>query len=477
MLSLVANKDVLNFFTIPEQVPCTERWEKLCIDTEKTLFPISAGLLEARSAKVWSSFTSMSQVAREILPWTRKRVHFIQRTAIDFLEGAQGKTLFGKYSIGLKDMLMLYVKPYLVLRSCTRYERSPLLCLFQDVLINPFCPACRVPSSEFHEILPLVHACSNNEARGLVHTPCSVSHENFFLFIASHYRFYEYTEQFLQSSSTYNIEASAYVLIGAFGPYGLSMPRVSRNEHYRVMRDILMHHSIVNESSTAHSSTQRGATDAIMWAWRCFLLHELTRDTKRYLAAVRKQIQQDILSLFIKLGVMAEVPRPRYIIARQQKGVFEFVRNRSNFGFTSIKPQQRSPSSDRTIYVEVNDAWLAQQLLERVHIEEDLEGMVKEDAYMRILLVDNDFHASAGEADLDHITAEFFLITPNGDAKEDSVGSLSELDLIEKFPHEEPSHLKATSLGKFENVLPVLKKIGYDLPDVNNTHVCLHDWI
>ncbi|RGP64299.1 vegetative incompatibility het-e-1 [Fusarium sporotrichioides] len=302
-LSLVADENVLNSFTRPEHTPREEEWEKICRETEKTLVSISAGLLEAKS----DMRETLSQVPGRIRLWERIQVDFIHRTAIDFLEGEQGKTIFAKHSIGPKDMLMLYVKVHLVLVS--------------------------------------------------------------------------YTEEYLQSNGTYNIEASAYVLIGA-----------------------------------------------------CF-----------------------------------KARRPSF--------------------------------SDRTIYMEVNDAWFARNLLKGVHVEKDIKNMVKEDAHMRILLTDKRAHPSADKADLYLDTTEFFRLTVNGDTHGISVHSITELDSIEKFLHDDPNgdtkqvsvgsdsepdsteevpyerHISATSLGRFRNVFPVLMEIGEDLPDVNKTHVCLHDCI
>ncbi|EKJ71637.1 hypothetical protein FPSE_08083 [Fusarium pseudograminearum CS3096] len=473
MLSLAANENVLDAFTTPEHTPCADEWVKLCRTTENTFFSISAGLLETKTEEDWFGHALTSEGDSKIIPWVAKSVDFIHKTAIDFLESEEGKQLFGKYAMGTKDILMMYVKVHLVLRSVTRHSIHPLLFLFGDIVDSHNNPLGEMFYRDSHDVLSLVHACSINKSRGLVRPPRSVSYENFFLFQISHFYCYEYVESFLKSC-TYSLEASAYALIGACeSDVTLSQYYSGSYKRFEVIRDILRYQSTVHGRKNEGPSVEKVPILQIMWAWRCFLLHELSWYNQQSMDNDSKQLFGEILGLFVKLGVMAEVPGPKYLLARPQRLRFHVVKDlhdhQSDLGYTSLEPQGRSHQQAETIYIEVNDAWLLRQLLERRHILQNVEHMMKDDPFMRVLLANNGREYGEEETD-------FFFITTNEDIKDDPVDSITQLDYMATFPHEEHSNFKATALGRFTHVTPVLETIGYNLPDVNKSHVCLHEW-
>ncbi|OBS26003.1 hypothetical protein FPOA_06533 [Fusarium poae] len=126
MLSLAASEDILDSFTTPENTPCANKWAKLCPITEKSLFRISAGLLEIKPDRDSLEGVRCSQENVVMMPWLIKSVDFIHKTAVDFLEGEEGKKLFGKYAKTPKCMLIIYVKVNLARHSITSNERDAL---------------------------------------------------------------------------------------------------------------------------------------------------------------------------------------------------------------------------------------------------------------------------------------------------------------------------------------------------------------
>ncbi|KAL6915466.1 hypothetical protein FSST1_006961 [Fusarium sambucinum] len=472
MLSLAADESVLESFIKPDETPCADKWVKLCEKTEKTMFRISAGLLEIKNEDFYWKHKSMLDGENTMTPWFTKSVDFIHRTAIDFLEGEKGKELFGRYAKTPKCMLMIYVKTKLARHFITRGKDSPLMSIL-DILPKETDPSYSTYVS--NDILSLIHACSVIKSNNLLHPPYPVSYENFFLFYLSSLQRYNWAQNLIQPCGTYNLEASAYLLFGVCDLNIRSFHRTpDRRERWKVILDILQNRLRVHENSAEDSSTQPGGNYVIMWAWRAFLLREVDEASWPVHDDTDRQLIRDIVGLFIKLGVMAQAPGQIYLVARDPNVCgFRFVRDRdhrrSHLGYKSGFSRERTTLDERATYIEVNDAWLVQQLLDGTYPTQQVADMVKEDAFMRILL------AESGD---DVFEVEFFRITTNDcDTRDVSVNSLSDLDALATSPPEELSHLRATALGSFENVIPVLENIGYDLPDINKTHICLHEWM
>ncbi|VTO88623.1 unnamed protein product [Fusarium graminearum] len=485
ILALVANQHVLDSFTRPENTTCIDKWAKLCRDTEKTLFSISAGLLEIRTQTYRSINTPISQAEITMQPWLTKDVVFIHRTATDFLEGEEGKKIFGKYAMGPEDMLMIFVKTKIVFCPVLEVFYHPLTEILQGIFL------CGLGKSFFrssHAVLSLLHACSINKSRQLVRPPCSVSYENFFLSIISYYQCYRYLEGFIKSCGSH--EASAYVLTGACMPLS-ELDRYSNpNERFRLIRDLLNRHYTLLKNKTEELLTQKHATNVIMWSWRCFLIHQLGREEPwidntglparfgkkyllrdQYMIPIGEQLFDEILVLFLNIKAIAEVPRSKYLLAMDNKGRFHFVKDiqDNQFDTEDKHGKPRSPvHSSAMIYIEVNDAWLVQQLFDGSYFRQEVKNLLRENAFMRILLTCPNTRS---------IAANFFYISTDKGAKNETVQSLEELDSMKVLPHEDPSYFKATDLGNFTHLKPVLEKIGYELPYINKTHVCLHKFM
>ncbi|CAF3624137.1 unnamed protein product [Fusarium graminearum] len=469
MLSLVADENVLDSFTRPEDTTCVDKWAKLCRDTEKTLFPISAGLLEIRD---FSYQTPTPQDEITMYPWRAKKVTFIHRTATDFLEGEEGKAIFGKYAIGPEDMLMMCIKMNIAHYSVGNQAVDLLYALF--IFNNTGIELVKGFSRNSHDALSLLHACSTNKSRQLVYPPCSVSHENTFLFNISYLCCYGYLEKFLTSSGNY--EASAYVLAGACTQPSDMCQDLKLSERYRFIRNILNRHYTSLKNSTEYSSTQMEVIKVIMWAWRCFLIHQLDLNFNLHKyhfpqGVISKELLGEIIVLFLKIRAIAEVPGSRYLLRMEQGKQFHFVEdiqhNRFDAGDRHPKPRL-SQFYNRIIYVEVNDKWMIQQLFDGLYLPQQFKKLLKENAFLRILVAHPANPSGA---------ASFFHITTNEGGQEATVDILRELNREPMSPYKESTEIKSRYLGSFTHPKPALEKIGYEFPDINKTHICLHESI
>ncbi|KAH6994644.1 hypothetical protein EDB82DRAFT_546150 [Fusarium venenatum] len=473
MLSIAADEAALESFAGPNDTPCVDEWVKLCINTEKTLFRISAGLLEVKTERNHLPHASLSECDSKMAPWITKQVDFIHKTAIDFLEGEEGHRLFGTYAKTPKCMLMIYVKVKLAQHSIMRHNCDPLWHILE---ILPEESDDSYPIRVSHDIQSFIHACSIDKSKDLIRPPYSVSYENFFIFYLAYHQRYDWAQELINSCGTYNLEASAYVMLGACE----SCPCLPHNDNfrrYRVILDMLKNQSRVYENSVEDSSTKQGATDAILWAWRSFLLTELDPNNRLIFEVDRvglgihedfvthKHLVKEIVGLFMTLGVMSKVPGPKYIVASGPdcQG-FKLVRDRvhreSHFGYKS-STSQFAFLMKPTYHIEVNDAWLLQQLLDGMFITQDIANMVKEHAFMRILLADKE--------------TDSFLIRKNDGTQEATVGYPEDLGPIGVLPDGKFRPLEETILGSCEYIIPVLDRIDYDLQDVNKTHTCLYE--
>ncbi|XEV01630.1 hypothetical protein FSHL1_006917 [Fusarium sambucinum] len=468
-LSLAADEAVLESFTRPEGTPCVDKWVQLCEKYEKTLFRISAGLLEIETKEHILDYASHSEGDEKMLPWLAKSVIFIHRTAIDFLEGEEWKTAFGAYAKTPESMFTIGVRVELARHSVTRYDPSPLESILNILPLETDPSYSTLISGD---ILSLIRTFCIDKSKEFLCPPYSASYENFFIFCLSFYRRYAWAQELVKSSGTYNFEVAPYILLGACNP---AYPDGYNNFlRYRVILDILENHARVHRNKAKILSTQHDVTEGIIQAWRTFLLYEV--HIARYINVdfgTTKKLIQDIVDLFIKLGVMAQVPRPKYLVSQGRNSGFSFIRDRnhwkSHLGHKSDWSEYPLLQS-KTMYIEVNDAWLIQQLSKDICFTREVMDMVNEDASLRIILGNSGYPGKKKEA-------EFFLVTTNGGTQHATVDSLGELVNMSGFLYRESGHLKTTPIGRFKHVLRALEKIGYDLPDINMAHFCLHEWI
>ncbi|KAJ5713341.1 uncharacterized protein N7483_010522 [Penicillium malachiteum] len=479
MLALIADDNVLDVFIRPNEFAYVENLAKMCKDTAKTLMPVSGGLLEVDPGYFPSHeyCESASEDERKILLWVRKDVQFIHRTAKDFLGSDEGINLFEKYGLGYDASLSLYVKAQLALCSVTRYERHPLFNIWHTFMLQSYSPG--LPQS-VHRTLSLIHQCAANEPRGLVRPPYLISHENFFLFEASHYGFYEYVAEFLESGGGYNLTASIYVLIGACDLHHVVEDRSSSCTRYLAIKDVLQRHCQLAPKGPMASGIW-SASEGIMLAWRCFLLHEVSGNFKHQFVGVDGKIVEDILEMFIKCGVILMSPRSKYLIAVQCSKL-RTVKSASVQGTDLGLGYEcsRCPHLnlvDPTIYIEVNDEFLLAELSKKISGASELVLAEAKNSSMRPILADDG--TNFGDRPGAH-TATFFHIKVPEDDQELFKDWIFKTDLkFEQkiFPDEQPSFLQAVDLGGFEKALQALEKIGYDLPEVNKGYDCLHTWL
>ncbi|CAI7571951.1 unnamed protein product [Penicillium bialowiezense] len=477
-LAIIADDNTLDAFTSPNEIPRTEEWVKLSQNTSIILMPVSVGLLEIVELDgpfEPKQLASESENNLKLLPWRQKHVRFVHRSAQDFLDSAEGKELFEKYTLGPEQFLSLCIKAQLALRSVGRDESQPLYFIWSMILSGNYLNGKdpnSVPETP-RGILSLIHRCAVNESRGLIWPPYSISHENFFLFEASNHGFYEYVTEILESRGDYNLNTLIYVLIGACQRHKwLKAYSPLDTTRYLFIKDLLQQQSRPNPECSTDSKI-RDASEGIMLAWRCFLLHELS-DARASVGIDAKRVEE-ILEMFIKCGVMLESPGPKYLIT-VDSDTRQIVKSASDKG-TAVgyecpgsQPPHRLWSS---IYIEVNDAFLLARLSERNCGTSELVSAEAKNASMRPILADN----GTGDAEI----ATFFHIT----VPEDDQESFKNWVLFEKseylsqnfFPDQQPNFLQAVDLGEFENFTQALEKIGYDLPEVNKVYDCLHEWI
>ncbi|KAL3602932.1 hypothetical protein FPOAC2_07249 [Fusarium poae] len=455
-LSLAADETILESFTGPENVPCADEWVQLCEKAEKTLFRITAGLLEIRIHKYLLEIVP-SEDKTNMMPWMAKEVHFIHRTAIDFLESVEGKHLFGAYAKTPKCMLNIYVKAQLA-----RYSVVPDLSsgLRGVIEILPAEYDAEYSSCVSNDILSVIHACSVDKPNALIHPPHFVSCENFFITFISYRGFYKWAQDLIKVSGNYNLKASTYALFGAceLSPSIGAWTAKCHLERCKAIIVMLKHVSRLLEHSTQDSSTRQGATKVIMWAWRTFLFCEASLATLKSIPGGHRQLITDILRLFIKLGVMHQVSQPKYLVEWNRIGMFKFISDKD--WLESYTP---------VIYIETNDAWFLDLLTHGMPITQELREK-RENAFIRILV-------ARGARGPGKVEAEYFLINKYEVKPETAADSLKELDSISRLIDDKSDHLHTTSLGHFEGICAVLEKIGYDLPDINMVLVDCREFI
>lgn len=476
-LALIADDNTLDAFTSPNEITHTEEWVELSQNTSMILMPVSVGLLEVVELD-WpfepKHRALVSENNLKLLPWISMGVRFVHRSAEDFLDSAEGKELFEKYTLGPEHFLSLCIKAQLALRSVWHDGSQPLYFIWYMLLNGTSLDGRELDSvpEAPRGILSLIHRCAANESRGLVRPPYSINHENFFLFEASHYGFYEYVTELLESDGDYNLNTLIYVLIGACQRHRwLKEYSPSDNARCLFIKDLLQQQNRPNpESSTV--SKIRGASEGIMLAWRCFLLHELSGP--RALVGIDVKRVEDILEMFIKCGVMLESPGAKYLIA-VDPDTLQIAKMASDRGTALGYECPVSQTPQRlwsSIYIEVNDAFLLARLSERNCGTSELVSAEAKNAFMRPILADN----GTGDAEI----ASFFHITVPEDEQESFKNWIFEKsDYLDRnfFPNQQPSFLQAVYLGEFESFTQALEKIGYDLPEVNKGYDCLHDWI
>ncbi|KAJ5501969.1 hypothetical protein N7463_004843 [Penicillium fimorum] len=463
-LALVADDQMLEAFTRPNEVPCLGEFIKMCELTSKTLLPVSVGLLEVYCPSTNPALAPDFTGNRAKVYWWSERmcVRFIHRTAIDFLDSDEGKKLFERHTLGPGDFLSSCVKVELALRSICHYRDPPLVGVWY-IMAETFYQLASMKglAQVYNGLLSTIHQCALNKSRALIRPPYGISYENFFLFEACTYGFYEYVEEWLRSFDDSRFIASTYALIGACN-YDVPYPRPSKfNQRYHMIRDILKKY-LQSDMGVLEPSAVRDGSENIMLVWRCFLLREAGR--QNFVEREEEWMLVEILELFIKAGVMAESPGPRYLVAVQNsnlKIVQRLTDEQLELGHGSLRSHR--PCSDAsTIYAELNDAFLLQQVSGKMSGTSELISIHATDAFMRPVLVDNGMKCRK--------RANFFYITVNEDGLEASKEWIfrrcisSQGDLL---PDSKLDFLQAVDLGMFPHAVDALDNIGYHLSAVN----------
>ncbi|KAJ5101176.1 hypothetical protein N7456_007228 [Penicillium angulare] len=482
LLSLITNDERLEALTAPGESPGADDLIELCEITFKTLLPVSAGLLQVSEDPDKSFINShnfRSESERQICKWEDMSVDFIHRTAVDFLESAEGQELFARHTLSPEDGLSLRIKADITIRSATRYQNWPLRRTWLAIRV-----ACDGSSIEDHYALSLTHQHALNESRGLVRPPYSISYQNFFLFEASFYGFYQYADHWLDSSEGDHSLASLYALIGSC--HRIINAKPSPWSHVYSRYEMIRHRLKIYLKSAKEvldPPVVRAASDELMLAWRCFLLHEIKwqklierYEPTRDVDSDKELMFKEILELFIKAGVMGESPGPRYLIAVHEYGL-QIVKDpagqQSRLGYKCFKlAPQRPGLYGSAIYTEVNDAFLLQLLSSMIPGTSELISSHETSAFMQPILASID---REGVKD----RAKFFKLTTDEEGQESLKDWIFGLDFsfCNIFFASKPDSLQVTGLGELLDTVGALEKISYQLPVVNREYDCLHSWL
>ncbi|KAJ5263193.1 hypothetical protein N7478_010798 [Penicillium angulare] len=463
-LSLIANDEKLEALAAPDESPCADDLIEICEATFKTLLPVAAGLLEAGNVNLGKSPDFRSESERKVYKWESLDVQFIHRTASDFVESAEGKELFARYTLNPEGWSLLGIKAEITLRSATRYQNWPLFHTWFAINVTYDRLLC-----EHSHILPLVHQYALNESRGLVRPPYSISYQNFFLFEASYFGFHKDVVHILESSESRDSLASVYVVIGAC----CELRKTSFNRYGMIRDQLKIYLRFGNEA--LGPPVVRAAFDVLMIAWRCFLLHEISRQKiGRKANGDEKPIIKEILEIFIKAGVMAESPGAKYLIAAQT-GRLKIVKDpadqQSKLGYKCRSPQR--PRYGSAIYTEVNDAFLLQLLSSMIPGTSELIHTHVRGAFMQPILANNGMRGANNGFN-------FFKLTTDAEGQESSKDWIFGGELRfddDLFADKQPDYLQVTDIGGFSDTVDALEKINYEFPAVNRGYDCLHTWI
>ncbi|KAF9878479.1 hypothetical protein CkaCkLH20_03971 [Colletotrichum karsti] len=466
----VTEDETLETFTKSDKILPVQKLIAMCENTFRTLLPVSAGLLQVRKIRELNYLTEFPDDNWRVIEWDSMVVEFMHRTTLDFLDSNEGRDLFGEYMLGPGDLLSVFVKGELVLRSATGYDARPLQriwLMMEDHLDSE--DGC--VKQMINDLLPLIHRHAIDKTRDLLLLSyCKgVSLQNKFLFEATFYRFYDYVEDWLKSTGTYDGLDATYVLLGACNDRYQRRGRSDielRNKRFLLIRGLLQKHARVGEDKS-ESPAALHVSDNIMLAWRCFLLHELQRKGGRpFDAQDDRQRVEETLASFIAAGVMDETPQPDYLISVAYYGI-SMVHSRGDNGgalYCSI------------IYAEVNDAFLLRTLLGAPLVLPEVVPGPGATPFMRPVLGAN--NRLKGQED------NFFRLSHDGRDQEaletwmfgDFVDPEKDGGVQDMFPDKTPDFLEAVDIGKFSSDLDALKEIGYELPEVNLGYVCAHYW-
>ena len=264
-------------------------------------------------------------------------------------------------------------------------------------------------------MLHLIYRCVTQESRELLRPFHSISFEDFFFCHASCLCPATGIEELQNLVEDKSPSCLIYALIGAsdlmrsidYGLTGYSQKktRYSMMEHY--LRKYLEY-----LSGELEGFEPKDASDGILLAWRCFLLHETYQwiETRRlkeshreqpyldimnkrnWLMADNKTSVERILELFIKCGVMTESPGPKYLI----------VVNWHELGIVKRPSDRKIPPKSNPIlvtqgldnhssstYCEVNDAQLLSQLAKEISTRSEPILAMRRDAFIRAILANN----------------------------------------------------------------------------------------
>ncbi|VUC25861.1 unnamed protein product [Clonostachys rosea] len=460
MLAIIANDEALESFITPDRVPYIDKWIELCQKTLNTLFQISGGLLEVTRTKGYFSDNGrISENVRKIVPWATTYVGFMHRTAVDFLESNEGKILFEKHELSDEEFLSVAVKAYLIFESCIPISDIPLRKIWNLIFKGKRGRKWDELAPMDHKLLLLTHRCAIDKQREILRPPPDMSYENHFLAQASGFGIYEFLEGFVDALDANKQESWVYLLIGAIKTKdGLYSFNTSWESRYPFIRDILRHH--ISPAIGITESPALSASADIMRAWRCFLTHEVSLQGSRAetVRAVNNTnaIIEEILELFIRLGVM--VTAPNYLISRQHH----------EFRIPKIEKIRRL-HENTTVYVEANDALLLQRLLMKTGGTSAFLRSKAQDAFAKPIL----------GFDL-YMSTQFFELEVKDNSQEEFIKwFFSEEEFSDNLFHGyKPKFLRQNGLFgrnyQDDDTLSNLKRINYNLSEANQAYECLH---
>ncbi|KAF4936081.1 hypothetical protein CGCF245_v006909 [Colletotrichum fructicola] len=366
-LAVATDNAILESFTERNQVPTLIDLVKRCDYVHRTLFPISAGLLETQTS-IASSFAHLCTLSNHDDPeslstmekWDTEYVRFTHRTAIDFLDSAEGHKLFGKYATSHETIHSRIINAAIIF-GCVPYRRDLRLRGTKRILGYLEPPRRRSQFSDrVYDLFCRVHKHAHMIDDFSIPAPSFSSH-NYFILVASWYGYYEYVTQVLGLEGDHCAKATAAALVGASD--GIFFPLVMEELEPQRCQFIRKCINYLRPGRAMSTVSHWDDSSHFLLAWRCFLLRKLSDALSGSLQ--REEDTLAVIESFISAGVLQRQPPPRYLIRVENRHTLSIPSQReiAQLGFMSIHMELLQGSN---LFFEIDDTFILQHLCNRM---------------------------------------------------------------------------------------------------------------
>lgn len=478
-VAVASDDTIIERFDGRDELPSPRTLAKRCEQVHRTLESICFGLLETTSSfqdlfpqmsgSEGSGYFDDQSLHHAIGVWDSEivRVDFFHRTAIDFLDSDEGEKLFGKHKMSQESIFSRNIKAAVIL-GCTPYLRDH----------NEYCGKWRIVegldwrhsdpyvsdsqlSDRRHELFCLCYRYAG-KIDDFSRPPETFSSQSFFVAVTASAGL-NFLESIARVVSLDRRDGSAIAKAALLGVCNQIVPMNDEEEarqKYGFLQNCLQ--KCARPENNQSKSTPLDASDHIVIAWRCFLVHSLY--VKFGSSRMIDEHMTAVIESFIAAGVMTEAPGQRYLI--KVRNGWNAITIPSCWSTVENLSTYRFGNKYQSIVLEVNDNFLLQQMCSRISTTSDVILQAKKDSFVRPVLAHN---AEAMGRDIDMFTCALKEDVDEEDFAKEAISAFG----TGNFPDGTHPYLEVEHVGVFRHIFQALDKIGYDVPDANQQqYIC-----